>query len=134
MQMLRVVGGVVSSVSHEGLPLSLAAVWCVPERTYIVGGAGLFSVRLLGQRWQEDRTQPLLYVSGIRGQALNDIVLCGGYGHLSHFNGRNWRHYAGSEIPYLDGNLNEVHIRVNFTVAVGWLVQGKAIAVRGWRQ
>ncbi len=132
-KLILIDGNIGEILNDTGLPMSLAAIWFKPEIKYYVGGAGLFESCGINSTWKEDKNQPLLYISGIRGQSLNDIVLCGGYGHLSHFNGLNWKHFYGKELPHIEGNLNEVQIKKDLIVSVGWLLNDKAIIVLGKR-
>ncbi|MHB2149323.1 glucosyl transferase [Calditrichota bacterium LG25] len=132
-KLLLIQNNTVKYLNDSELDMSLAAIWFKPERKYYIGGAGLFESYGINASWQEDKSQPLLYISGIRGQSLNDIVLCGGYGHLSHFNGLNWKHYYGKELPQISGNLNEISIKRDLIVAVGWLMNRKAIIYMGIR-
>lgn len=132
-KVLAIEGTSVSLVSDQSLPLAISAVWFMPFRKYLIGGAGVFSTYRLGSPWQEDISQPLYYVSSIRGTGWNQVALSGGYGHLSYFNGVRWKHFAGSELPYIQGNLSAVAIKGNLLVSVGWLSNGKAIAVIGRR-
>jgi hypothetical protein len=132
-ELLKIVGTTVSEVSSDGLPLALASVWFSPMQKYYVGGDLLYSTSTLGDRWQQEPNQPLYYVSKIRGTGLNDVVVCGGLGHLSHFNGASWKHYTGSELPRIEGNYISVAIHPRVAVAVGGIVGGKAIALVGRR-
>lgn len=132
-EVLKIEGTTASPVNPQGLPLDIGAVWFMPFRKYLIAGAGLYSTYQLGNSWQKDTTQPLYYVSSIRGTGWNQAALSGSYGHLSHFNGVRWKHFAGSELPYIQGNLSAVAIKGNLLVSVGWLSNGRAIAVIGLR-
>ncbi len=127
LKMLQINGMMVTEVSTAGLPLAVGAIWFTSGKKYYVGGAGLFSIEAPGQTWKEDTTQALYYVSSIAGQGLNDIIVGGGLGHLSHYNGSTWKHYLGTELPRLEGNYHRVSIRNQTVVAVGSLANGKAI-------
>jgi len=123
----------VSAVRDDGLPLDITSVWFMPRRKYFIGGAGFYQTRRLGQSWIQDTTEIVYHVSRISARGWNDIVTSGSFGRLSHFNGWSWRHYAGVELPYIHGAIG-ARMGKHLIIAVGWLVQGKAIAVRGWRQ
>ena len=92
-KLLKVLDNVVTEVNNDGLPWSLFTLWFKPGRTYYVGGDGMYNVKQLGESWTKDLTLPPYYKSSIRGQALNDIVLCGVYGLLMHNNGVEWKNY-----------------------------------------
>lgn len=132
-KVLTIQGTTVSLVNDEGLPLAISAVWFMPFRKYYIGGAGVFTTYRTGTSWLEDTSQPLYYVSSIRGMGWNEIALSGGFGHLSYFNGVRWKHFAGSELPYIQGNLSKVAVEGSLLVSAGWLSNGKAIAVIGRR-
>jgi hypothetical protein len=50
---------------------------------------------------------------------LNDIVACGAYGELLHFNGKDWQSFQ-SEVQLHAGSYREIKIKDNFTIAVGY--------------
>ncbi|MEJ2636544.1 MAG: hypothetical protein P8184_14780 [Calditrichia bacterium] len=63
---------------------------------------------------------PLIFMAGIRGQGINDILVVGGFGLVSHFNGLTWHHYAGNELPTFYGNYGSPAYKGNIAIAVGW--------------
>ncbi len=92
-RLIKILNNSVTEVTNDGLPWSLFTLWFKPGRTYYVGGDGMYNVKQLGESWTKDLTLPPYYKSSIRGQALNDIVLCGVYGLLMHNNGVEWKNY-----------------------------------------
>jgi len=132
-KLLRIDGNTVTEIPSEGLPMDLASVWFTPSKKYFVGGDLLYSTSRLGSLWQQEPQQPNYYVSKVRATSLNDIVVCGGLGHLSHFNGASWRHYLGNEVPVIDGNYRSGAIHQKVIAAVGEIASGKAVAVIGRR-
>ncbi len=121
-----------TTVPDSGLPAALTNLWFMPGKIYYVAGDGLYYTRKIGQPWQHDTSQPLIYKSGIRGIDINDIIIVGGFGLVSHFNGKSWKHFAGEELPTFYGNYNQLDYKENMVVAVGWIGE-RAIILRGYR-
>ncbi|MBK7379593.1 MAG: glucosyl transferase [Ignavibacteriales bacterium] len=92
-KLLKVLDNSTTEINNEGLPWSLFTLWFKPGRTYYVGGDGMYNLKQLGESWTKDLSLPPYYKTSIRGQALNDIVLCGVYGLLMHNNGVEWKNY-----------------------------------------
>jgi len=130
--LLRISGTTVTKVNDTGLSLSLSAVWFVASQKYYAGGDGLFTTAGIGSAWTQEQNVPFYYAAAIRGLGLNDIVWAGGLGSISHFNGSSWRHYAGTEIPFIQGNYYAVANHPKLIVAVGYVGQ-KAVALVGKR-
>jgi hypothetical protein len=63
---------------------------------------------------------------------LNNIVVSGSNGLVSHFNGYSWKHYLNSELPYFTGRFLSAGINNNIIVATGWKEQ-KSIVLIGKR-
>lgn len=59
------------------------------------------------------------YTNSIDGNNLNDIVICGAYGELLHFNGATWKSYQ-NELELQSGSYRTIKIRNNLLVAVGY--------------
>jgi len=121
-KLLRLNGTNVQEINSEGLPWSLSGIWFMPGRKYYIVGAGVFPARTLEQVWNYDPELYVYYTHAIRGNELNDIVVCGSSGYLSHFNGLFWRHYLGDELPNFYGGYARISLKDNTLVAVG--VQG----------
>lgn len=133
IKILQIRETTITSVSNEGLPPGLSSIWFIPGKKCYVVGDGVFHTNELGKPWQADTTHPLLYKSAIRGNAVNDIIITGGFGLVSHYNGADWRHYNGRELPIFLGTYGSVDYQSNFLVAVGW-IGTQAIILRGWRE
>lgn len=131
-KVLSLEAGRLEILSDDGLPWSLSSVWFVPGRKYYLAGDGLFSTNSLQSSWHQDFTLPVLYKHCIRGSGLNDIVVVGSYGLLSHFNGMNWKNFQGNGLPSVDGGYLSVALHSNMAVAVGF-TQNQAIALIGRR-
>jgi hypothetical protein len=125
-------GGAVSTVPDSGLSWSLSAVWFVPGRMYYICGDGIYPSQTLGPTWVRDETFPAIYKDAVRGSAVNDIVVSGSNGLLSHFNGLTWRHYLNSELPFFSGRYFAAAIAGRMVLAVGY-INDRAIATIGRR-
>ena len=117
---LKIDGLICSELSTVGLPWSLSSIWFKAERKYFVGGDGLYYKKTLNESWVKDLTFVPIYKDRIRGTQLNNIVVSGSNGLLSHFNGMNWKHYINNELPYYSGRLLSCDVKDNIIIAVGW--------------
>jgi hypothetical protein len=118
-ELLKINNNSVEKLQTEGLSWSLKAIWFIPGVIYYIGGDGLYPSRNLADRWKAI-TSPLLYKHAIRGQAVNDVIVAGSFGLLSHFNGLSWRHYNGGHFPSTNAAYRGVAIHDNIIVAVGY--------------
>ena len=103
----------------EGLPWSLSTVWLKSGKNYYVAGDGLYFTKIINDSWIKDSVFIPIYKDRIRGQDINDIIVCGSNGLLSHFNGFNWRHYINNELPFFSGRLLSCDLQDNLIIAVG---------------
>jgi len=103
-----------------GLPWSLSSICHIAGKKYFVGGDGLFFNKMLNENWNKDTTFIPIYKDRIRCSNINDIVVSGSNGLLSHYNGINWKHYTNNELPYFSGRLLSCDIKGNVIIAVGW--------------
>jgi hypothetical protein len=131
-QLLSIQGTTVTTIPDSGLALSLSGIWFVPGEIYYVVGDGVFYAEEIGQFWQSDTTHPLLYKVAMRGNAANDIFITGSFGLVSHYNGSNWYHYRGNELPNISGGYGRVSLKLNCLTAVG-RIGDQAIILRGIR-
>ncbi|RKY93681.1 MAG: glucosyl transferase [Ignavibacteriae bacterium] len=88
----------VTPLVTDGIPYSIREIWFKAGKKYYVCGAGLFSKNNIetNESWKE-LTVNNVYHWSIDGNELNDIVICGAFGELLHYNGVSWRSY--SEMP-----------------------------------
>ena len=123
----------VSAVSDSGIPYSLHGVWFKEGGPYYVVGSGMYTKRDLAKpgawKWLHPTVTPY-YTYAIRGNAINDIFVCGSFGELLHFNGSTWRSYRN--VTGSITALYEVSCSVNIVAAVGY-VQPHAVVVIGRR-
>lgn len=124
----------VEKLQVEGLSWSLKAIWFIPDMIYYIGGDGLYPSRNLDVPWKRDVSFPQLYKHAIRGQAVNDVVVAGSFGLLSHFNGLNWKHYSGGTLPSASTAYRGVAIHVNIIVATGYHDLRNGLVVIGRRK
>jgi hypothetical protein len=136
-QLLRIDGTTVSTVQDSGLPLALETIWFVPGEEYFVGGggggAGIYHTNDITQGWKADTRQAVFYMFSIRGLGLNDMLMAGGHGYLSHYNGSTSRLYTGAELQGFFGNYYSVAAHPKFVVAVGGYEGRKGVVAVGKR-
>jgi hypothetical protein len=78
-----------------------------------------------------DNSLPFYYTQRIRGNALNEIVTCGNYGFLAHYNGIDWNVYQEFlQLP--NPALLSVSLNGDVFAAVGFSGE-KAIIIVGKR-
>ncbi|MCK6619647.1 MAG: glucosyl transferase [Calditrichaceae bacterium] len=133
IKILQIRGTTIASVSTEGLPPGLSSIWFIPGKKYYLVGDGVFHTDEIGKSWQHDSNHPMLYKSAVRGSQIDDVIIVGGFGLVSHFNGVGWHHYKDNELPSFFGTYGSVDYQSNFLVAVGW-IGDQAIILRGWRE
>ena len=120
VKLLRIENYLVYPVSVAGLPIAMTNLWFMPGKRYYLVGDGVYYTRKLGEPWVQDPDHPLIFKSGIRGHNINDILIVGGFGLVSHFNGMSWHNYSGNELPYFNGVLGSPAYKGNIVVAVDW--------------
>jgi hypothetical protein len=121
LDVLKIIGQNSTILNKDGLPWSISSVWFKAGKKYFIGGDGLFFNKKINENWNKDTLFIPIYKDRIRGININDIVVSGSNGLLSHFNGYRWKHYINNELPYYSGRLLSVDLKDNTTVAVGWI-------------
>jgi hypothetical protein len=99
--------------------VSLSGVWFVPNKKYYLVGDGIYNKHFLSDnKWQPDSIiyQLKYYPYSVRGNNINDIIVSGEGGTISHYNGITWRIYNG-ENPY--DRLLSTSIKNAITISVG---------------
>jgi hypothetical protein len=133
-RILRITPADVSTVSDSGIPYSIHGIWFRGGGPYYVVGSGMY--RKLDVV-AEGPWQPLhpgitpYYIYAIGGNAVNDILACGSFGELLHFNGMSWRSYRNTP-GFSSLELYEISCRDNLVIAVGY-DQPRAAVVVGRR-
>jgi hypothetical protein len=107
----------VTSLATEGIPHSIVDIWFKANKKYYVCGAGLFSKSNveMNEPWEE-LTASSVYLESIDGNRLNDIVICGSFGELLHYNGASWESFEDMPGGSL---LLSVKIKDDLVVTVG---------------
>ncbi len=103
------------------------SIWTRNNSIFYTAGDGVFDNK--NNSWNQIVELPPFYSNNIRGNALNDIFVCGDFGLLSHFNGLTWTTYNEH---YMQGILFSVALKNNTIVTV--VLRGsKAIIIKGER-
>jgi len=78
----------------DGIPYSIKGIWFEAGKQYYVCGGGVFNKKNIedATAWKELEVSEY-YTEAIDGNGINDIVLCGNFGELLHFNGVGWKSY-----------------------------------------
>ena len=68
------------------------SIWFSDTSKIFACGDGVF-IRGANSSWTEQKSLPSYYSNRIRGIADNDVIVCGDYGLLAHYNGVSWVSY-----------------------------------------
>lgn len=129
---LGISSAAVVSYQVSGLPTtSLVGIWGTVGRKYYVCGDGVFETYDLRSPWRAVPGIPMIFTEGIRGNALNDVIVVGDFGLVLHWNGVDWHQYTGAELPFFPGQFESVDVTEDLVVAVGWFNDGRAVVLRG---
>jgi hypothetical protein len=128
IQMKEAKNNIIKVCWNDERPYGLVSLWFVPARKYIVVGDGLWESRIPTEDWVKNNSFPSLYKNYISGQSFNDIVVCGAYWLLAHYNGNTWQTY----FPFNSGSFTSVKIKGNTIIGVGGS-SSRAIVVMGKR-
>ena len=129
---LRIDGNTVSFEPDSGLAINLSTIWFKAGKTYYAAGDGLYIRENNELTWKKETDQLGYYKSEVRGININDVFVTGSFGLLSHYNGNNWKHYTGKELPYFYGSWHSLDVISDYIVAVGER-SGKGLILRGKR-
>ena len=134
-RILKITPTGVSTVSDNGISYSIHGIWFRGGGPYYVVGSGIYRKLNIGTQspWQSLHSGLTpFYIYAVRGNDINDIVVCGSFGELIHFNGVSWRSFQ--RIPgFSNTELYEIAIYNNLVVAVGY-AQTRAVAIIGRRK
>jgi hypothetical protein len=127
--LLNIKNNTAIEINKSGLPWSLSTVWFQSIKKHYVGGDGLYFINQTNSDWIKLNEFPPYYKDRIRGIEVNDVVVSGSNGLLSHYNGVTWYHYQFNELPYFEGRLLDVEIKGNTVVSCGWKEQRSIITI-----
>lgn len=121
-KVFKIIGNTIYELSANGIPTDIKSIWFKSNKKYYVVGSGMFSKTNINstQPWKsiwEGITE--YYTNSIDGNNYNDIIVCGAYGEMIHFNGTEWKSFR-EELQIFDGSYLEVKIKGNLVVAVGY--------------
>jgi hypothetical protein len=118
-RILRIDNNSVIQLSTNGILSTITGIWFKHGERYYVVGSGIYIKNDISSNngWESISSGITEYfTNSIDGNDVNDIVVCGVYSELLHFNGFSWRSFK-NEIQA--GSYSEVKIRNNLVVAVG---------------
>ena len=98
---------------------TLSTTWFMPNRSYMLGGDGIFhKANTNDSLWEaEHNGLTIYYIYSIKGIHINDIALTGSYGELLHYNGYSFKSYISQ--TQINGNYYSIDMKNNMIVAVG---------------
>ena len=120
-QLYSLQGNTATAISDSGLYYVFGGLWFVANKKYYVVGDGVFEKSSLqSSSWYR---YPLgqvasYYSNAIRGTGINDVVITGSYGDISHFNGKSWVEYK--QLINTEDRLLSGSIKGNTIIAVGY--------------
>ncbi len=104
----------------------IGSAWTNSGFPIYTSGDGLFTNK--SGKWEEIK-MPVNYVTTrIKGNGLNDIMVCGGFGFIAHFNGLKWKIFDN----VYNAIYTSVNIKKNVAAFVGWR-NNKAVITIGKR-
>jgi hypothetical protein len=118
-ELLSIKNNSVEHLNTAPITGTLRTVWFIPDKTYLLGGGGIFrKVYLTDSVWESKHIGITIYSTNkIRGNAINDIVLTGGSGEVLHYNGYSFKSYFNQ--TQVNGNYYSVDIKNDIIVTVG---------------
>jgi hypothetical protein len=131
----RIENNILTELNVNGIPSSIRGIWFKPGEKYYVVGSGMFYKNNINSNdnWISfGKTVTPFYTNAIDGNDLNDIVVCGAYGELLHYNGSSWKSYQ-DQLEMQAGSYRSIKIKNNFLIAVGY-DSPKAVITIGKRE
>jgi WD40 repeat protein len=121
-KIFRIEDNILTEMNVTGIPSSIRGIWFKPGEKYYVVGSGMFYKNNINsnESWISfgESVTPY-YTNSIDGNDVNDIVVCGAYGELLHYNGSTWKSYQ-KELEMQAGSYRTIKIKDNLLVAVGY--------------
>ena len=131
-KVIKIQGTTATQLSDSGLVGPQNGVWFKAGKQYYIVGNGIYQSPhiLVKPAWERlSRSITMYYTNDVDGNDLNDVVACGSFGELLHFNGATWKSFRTS-IP---GNSNNEYERIkqkgNIVVSVGWQSPRGVVAI-----
>jgi len=134
-KIFRIENNTITELGVNGIPSSIRGIWFKPGEKYYVVGSGMFYRNNINsnESWISfGGSVTPYYTNSIDGNDVNDIVVCGAYGELLHFNGSDWKSYQ-KELEMQAGSYRTIKIKGNLLVAVGY-DSPKAVITIGKRE
>jgi len=117
----KIENNAIVELPSAGIPSSIKGLWFKSSNKYYVVGSGIFTKQNISSNFGwEPIWQGLTeyYTGSIDGNDINDIIICGAYGEMLHYNGSTWRSYR-EEIGRQTASYGRVKIEGDLVVAVG---------------
>ena len=99
-------------------------IWFKSGIRYYTVGDGLFEKRYDHTNSWKNLNKNLAittyFMNGIDGNGLNDIIVCGAFGEILHYNGISWKSLKNEETTIESGFYFDVKTKENIVVAVGF--------------
>ena len=114
--------GNTATALNDSIPtaVSLSGIWFSANQKYYLVGDGVMTKHLLSNKlWQYDynRTAASYYSFAVRGEGINNVVIAGGYGDVSFYNGKQWTEYK--QLYNTIDQLRSVSIKGSTIIAAG---------------
>jgi hypothetical protein len=121
----------ITNIPDSGIESLLSGSWFIRGGPYVLAGDGSFwKDSLPEQVWHAVPTKYLMYAA--RGNAPNDICMCGGFGEVMHWNGVRWTsQYSQTKI---DGNYERIAMRGRYVYCIGYAGDSRTRVAIGVRQ
>ncbi len=115
---LQISGTTAQAISTSGIYTGLNGMWFSPGQYYWIVGDGIWEKHptLSASSWSYQTLTPN-EPEAVRGNALNDVFMCGAYGEMLHFNGVSWKSYISQ--TGINGAYLALSVKGNTVIAVG---------------
>ena len=121
-KIFRIENNILTEMNVNGIPSSIRGIWFKPGERYYVVGSGMFYKNNINSNdsWISfGGSVTPYYTNSIDGNDVKDIVVCGAYGELLHYNGSTWKSYQ-NQLEMQAGSYRSIKIKNNLLVAVGY--------------
>ena len=118
----RIENSILTELNVNGIASSIRGIWFKSGEKYYVVGSGMYyknNINSIDSWISFGETVTPFYTNAIDGNDLNDIVVCGAYGELLHYNGSSWKSYQ-NQLEMQAGSYRSIKIKNNLLVAVGY--------------